>query len=184
MLRKTIDLIKLVIRLPLFAIRGNHIELSARIGKNTFLKDTKISHHVFIGQNCCISSANIGAYTCISWNAMIGGMEHDYHFPSINPIINRELDSTPRKNTVIGNDVWIGANCVIRQGVSIGDGVIIGAGSMITHDIPSYTVAYGVPARCIKKRFNKEMEEKVTLSKFWEQNPSEATKIINDILKS
>jgi maltose O-acetyltransferase len=52
----------------------------------------------------------------------------------------------------IGNDVWIGYHAIILPGVSIGDGAIIGAGSIVTRDIPPYTVAAGVPARVVRDR--------------------------------
>ena len=183
-LRKLFNSLFLLIRWPVFFLRNNTINLSVRIGSHTFLRDCNIGHNVFIGQNCCISSANIGSYTCISWNAMIGGMEHDYSYPSINPILNTVLDTIPLNRTVIGNDVWIGANCVIRQGVTIGDGAVIGAGSVVTHDIPPYTIAYGSPARCIKKRFEEEMERKVIETCYWNSRPAEAIKKICEICDS
>lgn len=56
------------------------------------------------------------------------------------------------KEIVICDDVWIGANAVILPGVSIGTGSVIGAGAVVTHSIPPYSVAVGVPAKVIKKR--------------------------------
>lgn len=55
------------------------------------------------------------------------------------------------KEVTIGNDCWIGGNTVILPGVTIGDGVTVGASSVVTKDIPSYSVAVGSPARVIKK---------------------------------
>ena len=57
-----------------------------------------------------------------------------------------------RKKVVIENDVWIGANCIITSNVKIGEGAVIGAGSVVTHDIPAFTIVAGVPARIIKNR--------------------------------
>ena len=51
----------------------------------------------------------------------------------------------------IGNDVWIGANCTILPGVTIGDRCVIGAGSVVTHDIPADHLAYGTPCRVIRR---------------------------------
>ena len=53
----------------------------------------------------------------------------------------------------IGNDVWIGANVTIVNGVTIGDGAVIGANSIVTKDIPPYSIYGGVPAKCIRMRF-------------------------------
>ncbi|SHF10297.1 Hexapeptide repeat of succinyl-transferase [Marinitoga hydrogenitolerans DSM 16785] len=57
-----------------------------------------------------------------------------------------------RKKVIIGKDVWIGANCIILPGVHIGDGAVIAAGSIVTKDVPQYTIYGGVPARKIKDR--------------------------------
>ncbi len=65
----------------------------------------------------------------------------------------------------IGNNVWIGANCIVMPGVSIGDNSVIGAGSIVTNDIPADVVAYGTPCRIMrpiseddKKYYRKGME--------------------------
>ncbi len=52
---------------------------------------------------------------------------------------------------VIGNNVWLGNNVCVMPGVTIGDGAIIGANSVVTHDVPAYAVAAGVPAKIIKQ---------------------------------
>lgn len=62
---------------------------------------------------------------------------------------------------VIGNDVWIGYEAVILSGVHIGDGAIIGARSLVTKDIPPYTIVGGLPAKKIRKRFDSERIEKL-----------------------
>ncbi|HDZ8876661.1 hypothetical protein J4G66_16215 [Aeromonas dhakensis] len=56
----------------------------------------------------------------------------------------------------IGNDVWIGANAIILPGVTIGDGAVVGAGAVVTRDVPDYAIVVGVPAKVIRQRFNKK----------------------------
>lgn len=57
-----------------------------------------------------------------------------------------------RKAVEIGADVWIGANCVVLPGVTIGDGAVVAAGSIVTKDVPAYSVVGGCPAKPIKMR--------------------------------
>lgn len=73
-----------------------------------------------------------------------------------------------RGDIVIGNDVWIGYEAVIMSGVTIGDGAIIGARAVVTKDVAPYTVVGGVPAKEIKKRFPKEIVEKLLRLKWWD----------------
>lgn len=66
-----------------------------------------------------------------------------------------EQGSSETQPVTIGNDVWIGRRAIIMPGVTIGDGVIIGAGAVVTKNIEPYTVAVGVPAKAIKSRLKK-----------------------------
>ncbi len=61
-------------------------------------------------------------------------------------------ESSPRKKVIIGNDVWIGTRAIILPGITIGNGAIIGAGAIITKDIPDYAIAAGNPARIVRFR--------------------------------
>lgn len=70
----------------------------------------------------------------------------------------------------IGNDVWIGFGCYIKAGVSIGSGAIIGAHSVVTHDIEPYTIVAGIPARLIRKRFSDDIISKLEKMQWWDWN--------------
>ena len=74
---------------------------------------------------------------------------------------------------VLGNDVWIGYEAVIMAGVTIGDGAIIGARAVVTKDVPPYTVAGGIPAKPIKKRYPEETIAALSELKWWDwpENP-------------
>ena len=67
----------------------------------------------------------------------------------------------------IGNDVWIGANVTIVNGVTIGDGAVIGANSIVTKDIPPYSIYGGVPAKCIRMRFEQNQIDFLLKLKWW-----------------
>ena len=69
---------------------------------------------------------------------------------------------------VLGNDVWIGYEAVIMSGVTIGDGAIIGARAVVTKDVPPYTVAGGIPAKPIKKRYPEETIAALSELKWWD----------------
>nr|MBV6630374.1 CatB-related O-acetyltransferase [Oceanococcus sp. HetDA_MAG_MS8] len=69
--------------------------------------------------------------------------------------------------TKIGHEAYIGAGCFIKRGVSIGDGAVIGARSVVTQDIPAYTIAVGSPARVIRDRFAPSLVERFLVLQWW-----------------
>ncbi len=68
---------------------------------------------------------------------------------------------------VIGNDVWIGYEAIVLSGVTIGDGAIIGTRSVVTKDVPPYTIVGGIPAKPIRKRFSDEVISKLLELQWW-----------------
>lgn len=83
---------------------------------------------------------------------------------------------------VIGNDVWIGYEAVIMQGVHIGDGAIVGTRAIVTKDIPPYTIVGGVPAKEIRKRFNPEIVEALQQLRWWDWSYEKIQKHLPDIM--
>jgi serine acetyltransferase len=72
------------------------------------------------------------------------------------------------KRTTIGNDVWIGDCALVKAGVTIGDGAVIGMGSVVTKDIPPYEIWAGNPARRIKVRFDPDTVARMLATKWWD----------------
>lgn len=92
-----------------------------------------------------IAPVNIGDYCMIGPNTLITTVNHPF-----SPKGRREKKAQA-KPVKIGNDVWIGGNCIILPGVTIGNNVIIGAGAVVTKDVPDNSLVVGVPARKIKE---------------------------------
>ncbi len=83
---------------------------------------------------------------------------------------------------IVGNDVWIGIGSMIMAGVTIGDGAIIGARSLVTHDVEPYTIVAGSPARFVKDRFSPEVVATLMRLRWWEwptERIEEASSILN-----
>lgn len=81
------------------------------------------------------------------------------------------------KKTVVGNDVWMGKNVIVLDGVSIGNGAIIAAGSVVTKDVPAYHIVAGVPAKVIKQRFSDKIIDELETLKWWDMEENEIKKI-------
>ena len=109
-------------------------------------KNIKIGKNVFINACCRFQDQGgieIGDGSLIGHNTTIATLNHDF-----NPSKRQNLTPNPVK---IGKNVWIGSDCTILPGVTIGDGAIVGAGSVVTKSIPANTIAVGNPARVIKE---------------------------------
>lgn len=88
--------------------------------------------------------------------------EWNFHVEDISSTFDNKGD------IVIGNDVWIGYEAVIMAGVTIGDGAIIGTRSVVTKDVPPYTIVGGIPAKIIRKRFDEDTIEKLLSIRWWD----------------
>ena len=68
----------------------------------------------------------------------------------------------------IGNDVWIGRNAIIMDGVTVGTGAIVGAAAVVTKDVPPYAIVAGVPARIIRYRFDEGTVKRLLANRWWD----------------
>jgi maltose O-acetyltransferase len=112
---------------------------SLRIGNNSQLgARSRIDHEVTIGDDVVIGPEMI-----------ILTISHAFEDPRI-PV--RLQGAVPRRPVVIGNDVWIASRVIITPGVTIGDGAVIAAGSVVTKDVKPFSVVAGVPAKLVRRR--------------------------------
>ena len=99
----------------------------------------------------------IGNYVCIASGVVIlmgGNHNHHSEWITVYPFAEQIKQSyEPKGDTVIKSDAWIGMNAIIMPGVTIGEGAIVAAGSVVSKDVPPYTIVGGNPAKEIKKRF-------------------------------
>nr|WP_300185816.1 CatB-related O-acetyltransferase [uncultured Agathobaculum sp.] len=93
-----------------------------------------------------------------------------FAFDGIRPKVELCKQYTPSR---IGNDVWLGKNVIITNGANIGNGVIAGAGSIITKDIPDYAVVVGAPARIIRYRYTPQQIEALNRIAWWDWSDNE-----------
>lgn len=127
-------------------------------GRVTYLVDFRHPEHISIGSGTYINggmlAASEHAKIVIGQDCMISYCVHmrtDMHrHDAIDVPMNQQ--GVNEADIVLGNDVWVGYGAQIMSGVTIGSHSIIGAGAVVTHNIPEYSVAVGVPARVIKDR--------------------------------
>jgi acetyltransferase-like isoleucine patch superfamily enzyme len=107
-----------------------------------------IGNNFYLNAGChLLGEISIGEDVIIGPQTVIWSRDHGIRKDSL-----IRLQKHTAEPIMIGNDVWIGAHATILKGVHIGDGAIIGAGSVVVKDIPEYAIAVGNPARVVKTR--------------------------------
>ena len=123
----------------------------ARVGAYCKLQgdpEIHIGNRFWMNDNCDLyGEITIGDHVLIGPQTIIWGRDHGIERDKL--IMTQAHNAMP---IVIGNDVWIAANVTILKGVHIGNGAIIGAGSVVVKDIPEYAIAAGNPAKVIRYR--------------------------------
>lgn len=148
------------------------IAMRGSVGAYTFLRDdVRIAGQV----------SHIGRFCSIAPGVVMGDSNHPTEWLSTHSFQWGEGSWIPSKalsrfntpierkglRTLIGSDVWIGANAIILPGVTVGDGAIIAAGSVVSRDVPPYAIVGGVPARVIRFRFDEKTIERLITVRWW-----------------
>ena len=142
----------------------------------------KIGYATTLGyRNLLGGTISIGKYCQLGVDVALHATNHpiSYMTTYINQnLFQGDLKQLKEENSIIiGHDVWIGHGVIIVGNVKVGNGAIIAAGSVVTKDIPPYTIAAGVPAREIRKRFSETIIEEIETIKWWDKSEQELEKI-------
>ena len=127
----------------------------------------RMGEHTYVSEFCHISQfTKIGKFCSIANLVTIGAQPHPINWLTTFPYLHTE--NITSLHTDVGNDVWIGSNSVIRAGLTIGDGAVVGSGSVVTKDVPPYAIVVGNPARLLRFRFPHEMIEALLALRWWD----------------
>jgi len=164
-------------------LRGCSFEGHNSVGNNTYLSGTSFGYGSFVGFGCEFSNCKIGRFCSLGSNIRVVSATHpvkgfisshpaffsdSYWFHYVHASKFKEhLTNEDGFECTIGNDVWIGDNVLILGGCNIGDGAVIGMGSVVLHDVPPYTIVAGIPAKEIRKRFPDEVVDSLQQIKWW-----------------
>ena len=136
---------------PMVRIRP-YVQLNAYGGRISLGRRVTIGEYSVV---CGHGGLTVGENTMISWQVSIVPANHIFDRTDI-PL---RLQGEARRGIQIGCNAWIGSGAIILDGVTIGNDAVVAAGAVVTHDIPEYAVAMGVPARVVRDRRNRREKE-------------------------
>lgn len=152
-------------------INGTYIGLGSYLGVDNDLSNAKIGRFCSIASNIKVLAGTHPMSPYVSFHPSFFSTSKQAGFTFSDDNYFEEVRTVDgRHSCVIGNDVWIGTNCLILAGVRIGDGAMIAAGSVVVNDVEPYTVVGGIPARHIKDRFTSEEISFLNKFKWWDMD--------------
>ncbi len=131
-----------------------HNSYFSPIGVYLYPDRISVGDYVYVGPFYMISAVEgitIGNDVIIGPEFMVMGGDHNFRYPGIRI---RQSTSGINRPITIEDDVWIGARCLLLKGVTIGEGAVVGAGSIVTKNVPAYSIYAGNPAKKVGDRFS------------------------------
>ncbi|WP_288785258.1 CatB-related O-acetyltransferase [Bacteroides acidifaciens] len=176
------------------------------IHHHTNIKDSEIGNYTYIQDYCKLERCKIGSFCSIGDSVKVLSATHPTRdFVSTSPVffstagqcgesfVDENLFDEYRRiqgfGVVVGNDVWIGSNSILLGGITVGNGAIIAAGSVVNKNVPPYAIVGGVPAKVIRFRFSDAQISELLKRPWWEKSEEWLKqhacdfKHINDYLK-
>lgn len=174
------------------------------------VSDCRFGAYVELGDHCIVSESDIGDYSYLFghndlWCASIGKFNSIATGVRINPVQHpmRERAAAHHltyraahyglgeddpsiihwrreRRVTTGNDVWIGHNAVVMGGVTVGDGAVVAAGAVVTHDVAPYEIVGGVPARHMGWRYDEDTVAAMLRIRWWDWSHEELRKRLPD----
>ena len=150
---------------------------TSKIGMGTYIADKSVIRRAIIGRFCSIGSnvqTGLGTHPAkvfVSTHPAFFSVQKQAGFSFVGENTFKEhifIDDENKYVVEIGNDVWIGSNVIILDGLKIGDGAIIAAGSVVTKDVLPYAIVTGVPAKFLRLRFSEQQIEKLLKIRWWD----------------
>jgi phosphonate metabolism protein (transferase hexapeptide repeat family) len=166
----------------------------ASIGERVVLREVTVGDFSYFERHAEAIYTTIGKFCSIAANSRINALEHPIERVTQHKLSYRPneyfrwlgVDAAFRarrqaKAVSIGNDVWIGHGAVIMPGISIGNGAIVGANSVVTKDVPAYAIVAGVPAKPLRQRFTPEIAARIESLAWWDWPPEKLAKAVPDM---
>ena len=178
---------------PECIVKNCDLDEYTELGDHCVLEETKLGAYSYCFGGNDIIYAEIGKFASIATGVRINPVQHPHRIRAASHHFtyrcshygfgedDHSLIAWRRENRVcVGNDVWMGHNAIVMGGVNIGDGAVIAAGAVVTHDVAPYEIVGGVPAQHIGWRYDEETIAAMLRIKWWDWSHEELAARVRD----
>ncbi len=179
---------------PTAELKGCKLGRYASIGERVVLREVTVGDFSYFERHSEAIYATIGKFCSIAANSRVNALDHPIERLTQHKVSYRPneyfrwlgVDASFRERrqaqaVTIGHDVWIGHGAVIMPGLHIGNGAVIGANAVVTHDVPPYTIATGVPARPLRPRFAADIAARIERLAWWDWPVEKLARAVPDM---
>lgn len=163
------------------------------VGPRTTMAETTFGDYSYVVNDSQIIYAEIGKFCSIAAQTRINPGNHPLHRAALHHFTYRSLsydlgtddddaffEWRRAHRVVLGNDVWIGHGAIILPGVKVGTGAAVGAGAVVTRDVPDFAIAVGVPAKVLRLRFDEETCDSLLQIAWWDWSHAQLQAALSD----
>jgi phosphonate metabolism protein (transferase hexapeptide repeat family) len=180
---------------PTAVVRRSRMGAWTYLGAHCLMLDSDFDDYSYTGELVDIYNAEVGKFCNIAARVRINPTNHPMWRASLHHLTYRshcygmgqddlEIFSWRQTNRItIGPDVWIGHGAILLPGINVGAGAVIGAGAVVTKDVPPYTIVGGLPARIIRRRVDPEVEQALTRIAWWNWSHEQIKDALADFRK-
>ncbi len=177
-------------------ITGSEFGAYTEVGQGSRLNNAHFGDYSYCDRYADIANARIGKFSNIAAFTRIGATDHPLHTASCHHFLYRsddywdDAEADPdffarRKSRLayVGHDTWIGAGAMIKPEVTLGHGVVVASGAVVTKDVEPYTIVAGTPAKVLRLRQPREIAERIIALAWWDWPHERLRETLNDFRK-
>jgi phosphonate metabolism protein (transferase hexapeptide repeat family) len=165
---------------PTARVRDSKLGRWTEVGERTRVAESAMGDYSYVVNDSDIAYAEIGKFCSVASHVRINPGNHPLDRVALNHFTYRSsayglgeddrdvFDWRRSKRVTLGHDVWIGHGAIVLPGVSLGTGSAVGAGSVVTKDVPAFAVVVGNPARILRFRFPPEIQAALLCVAWWD----------------
>lgn len=163
-------------------LKSTILDANVSVGSHSRLNNVEIGQFSYLANHANLHNAAIGRFCSIGPYVVNHLGNHPtrkfvstspaFYMPNapIPSFVKKEVFSSYGGRVMIGNDIWIGEQVLLMDGVSVGDGAVVAARSIVTRDVPPYAIVGGAPARLIRYRFTPDVIETLLRFRWWNKD--------------